>query len=629
LDPLRSRLIWIAGIVASVAVVVAVFAAPYFATHDGPQHIYLEHVSTHFADPGAPYADFYRPTTALSARGFSLLYGPLSEFFAWKTALRLTLSIILLTWSWGVMVLVHVVKPERLVLGLLGFASAFQWTLFMGFFSYLFSIAVGLFIVALAIKRSEWSRRARLFLAGLLLVQAVIHLFGAQIVGLFLLVLVTLRSKKSELPRELGLLALMGLPVFLIALYAAGWIGGGVPRSSGAEHESFRFLERLWLAPGLFLAGPAWRRLPIFLFVAAGLCSLWLRRQSAPPAERALGLVAIVLLSVGLTAPIHLPQWEYFSPRFLAPAAAFALPLVPLESYSKKRFLLAGAVVAGYTLGSIAWAGSYSREVYRRCGDAFAGMDQPIQRKGLRLPVLLESSCGQLEAPHVAAVPFFEPAANLGQLYAVAQGGIVPYTFALAPQLHGFVLREDVKRLLPPVPKRSLYYSVYENPVTRFPPEKRFAFTTMLASNGRPFEDVILHGHPAERQVFLDRGYVSDWSQGHLGILRFSGCSVVLPIEMESPPTRAVRVHYAWHPDESFGALPPIVPDTFAGKSAIESRLSPLACGPVRIRVFIDDDDSGDWSSADRRCRGAAADGSVRLTISDGARLALCSLVRP
>lgn len=576
-----SRTALLLFVVASIGVVGAVFAAPYFATHDGPQHLYLAQLATHFSDPGAPYPDFYTPGTAITGRGFGVVYAPLTELMPWRTALGVTISCIALLFAWGVVALARAVNPARTAVGVFGFALALPWTLFMGFFAHVESIAIGLFIAAFAFSRKEWSTKDRAILGGLLLVQAFCHVFGAELMGVFLGLLVLFRTPRARWPRELGLLFVMGIPVLLIGAIAAGFLGGGGPSSHVFVEAQPTLVERVRMVGSLLVGGPAWRSLPLVALSGLGLFFGFRHFDRATPEERTLAVAATLFFLVGVLSPIHLPQWEYFSPRFLAPAAAFALVLLPVERLEKRRQEVSLAAAFAFVMASIAWAGWFEKELNRRCADAFAGFAQPLERKSLRLPIPMDASCGQRASFRDAEIPFLEPAGNLGPLYAISQGGIVPYTFTLVPRVHGFVLRDDVKQRLPPVPQRGLYFFAYDNPATRLPPDERLVMTNQIAADGSRYEDVILHGAEAERRVFLERGFVSDFTQGNLAILSFRGCTLSLELASDTPIAEPVNVEYAWYPADRFFRLPPIPAD----KTREPVKINGAPCGKLTLRA--------------------------------------------
>lgn len=597
---------------ASIGIVVAAFIAPYLPTHDGPQHLYLAHIGKHYSDPGSLYAEVYRPTRAMTALGFSLVYGPLLEVMSWRRALQTTLAIIGLAWSWGFVALVRAVRPQRTILGLLGFATAFQWATYMGFFSYVLSLALTFCCAALAIRRDGWTPRHRLMIAGLLSVQGVAHVFGAQVTSLFLLVLVLVRHRGREWPKQLALLAAMGLPVGLLTLQAAGYMGESTPLRPQPPDAPIGFSEQLLLVRGLFAGGPLWRGwVPVLLAVGA-LGALLSRSITRSRDERAVAIVAGLLLAAGVLAPVHLSQWEYFSPRFLAPGVMLALPLLPLERLGVSSSPVGRGAIALFTGASLAWSIGFNRDSFRKCADVYSGLDAPIRRRGFRLPLALRSVCEATELdPRASAFPFVRRAGNLGTVYAAAHGGLVPYAFAMIPQLHAFVLRDEIKGRLPPVPPRALFWSVFENPATRLASSERRSISAQLAEDGTEYEDVLLHGDEEDERVFLGLGYRPLYRQGRMSILQFEGCSLEVELKSAQRPSHATLIEHAWVAGERIHAHPALPPRSYDDAGRARASLRGLPCGEVRVRAFVDTDGSGTFSAGESVCVEAGPDGWV------------------
>lgn len=625
------------ALAASAGLLVALGVVRYLPTHDGPQHVFLAHLESHFSDPGATYSDFYQPTTALTSRGFSLVYGPLAELMPWRSALQVTLGIIVLTWAWGVFAFVGAVSPRRRVLGLMGFALAFQWSLYMGFFSYLLSTGLGFFTLAIAFGAKEWPWKRRVAIGALLLAQAVCHVFAAEVVGLTLLVLVLCRRPRSAWLRELGLLAIVGLPTALIGIHAAGWIG------TTAAELPFSQTERVWpalavrveLLASAFAAGPWWRAWPPVLLAIAGVV-FGVRRTLAKlttSEERALVIMAVVLGSAALAFPLHSRSWEFMSVRFIPMGVVFGLALVPIEALPRRGALLARGAVLVMTASAIGWAGWHNKRLETACGPALKGLDAMITRTGPRLPVVLDPACNALSAKKAFALPGAEPLLNLGALYAVQQGGVVPYAFVGIPQLHGFVVTRAGNRRFPDVPDRKTFWGglAQSDPVADAP--FRRGLLTSLARSGSRYEDVIFYGPPPDRNQLSQKGYVTDFERDGLWIGHYRGCPLVFEVGNASPRTAPLTVQYGWlssaEPAES-RAFPP-ADGLIEEHGNVRVVWAAAPCGALWVRAGIDGDGSGKWKPASGRCEGAGEDGRLVLprAAGDGGAVERCVLRVP
>jgi hypothetical protein len=282
----------------------------------------------------------------------------------------------------------------------------------------------------------------------------------------------------------------------------------------------------------------------------------------------------------------------------------------------RKRALKAALLgaVALYSAMAIGWSLQHHRTLAAQAADALAGLDQPIRRVGPRLPIVLEPLAGRatlVDGPF----PFTEPLRNVGQLYATEQGGVVPYTFTLAPQIHELVSRPNA---MPPVPDRSFWKAFL--PGSGAHEAELRAIVAHLAAHGAAFQDVIVVAHPWVLDAFAARGYEVDWRRGDAMIARFRGCPLKLVVRGAradglaegGTPGVLLTAEYGWPP-----LLEPVwatnVPVDASGDVIIELPRPP--CGGVWVRV----------TEGARVCRGADSEG--RLGLRDpGARVVVCAL---
>src|SRR5262245_48863355 len=130
---------WVAALLASVGVLVALWTVDYLPTHDGPQHILTAYIGNHYDDARKHFQDYFEPSLAITSLGCYALFGALESIFPWRVAFLLTLSLITLVWGWGYFLLCRALGRQRWALGVLGFACALQWSVYMGLFSFVLS----------------------------------------------------------------------------------------------------------------------------------------------------------------------------------------------------------------------------------------------------------------------------------------------------------------------------------------------------------------------------------------------------------------------------------------------------------------------------------------------------------
>jgi hypothetical protein len=629
----RGREDWVcsgAVVMVWLLALVVVNVVPYLPTHDGPQHIYLGHVINRFSDPGAIYPLYFRPTQPLSALGFPLLFCPLDDLFGWKVALRISLSIIVTIWGGSLWALARALSPQRGVVGITAFAIAFQWSFYMGFFSWMISMSLGLFTLAIAVRGMPWNTGRRILIAVLLCVHAMVHPFPALVTSFVLVALVLFHHSLRSWLKELAVLAVMGMPVVLVVAYAAGWLGGhAVDLPTGAPVPPTEPWLQAMLRPlNLFVGGPIWRSLPVTIVALAGtVWGAWRWKEARfSRRDRAFWLVGAVLVVIFLVAPLHLATWEFFSPRFLAPATALLLVVLPFETLSRTVRYAALVVACLHAVASLIWSGWFHRDMYARTADVLAAANQPVQRFGPRLPVILDTQAGYARAIE-RWYPYFEPTLNIGTLFAIEQGGVVPYTFTSVPQLHGLVLTEEGLARMPPAPHRQVFGAAFNAATKNGDQGTIFATLTNFASFGAQYEDVILYASHDEHLVFLERGYRLDAHEGKARILRFEGCPVHVAVSAAGPLLHSISLEYGWHPVTRHSFTLEAPAGTQPEDGEISFALDRAPCGWIWLRAWLDQDNSGTLSPADRVCVGADEEGRLRAKLGPGVERLECTLL--
>jgi len=539
-------------------VVVSVAGVAYLPTHDGPQHIFTTHVANHFDEPGTGWSHWLEPNMPLSSQGFTAIFGPLDALLPWDGAVRVSLALMTLLWALGAFCFVRAVRPERSWLGLPLGAAALQWSLYMGFFSFYTATAFGLFILAYAFRGAPEHPRQRLWLAVLLLLQAFMHVVPAILTGLTVAALLWLRAEPGRRSRELVRIALLGTPAALVAVAVLAMqlgVSGDIPEETEA---AFQFGQPPWWTLGkCFLGGPAWRAWPL-TFLAAGALLLPLARglarwrargsSSLRAEDAALLLTGGGFLLAAAVLPIHLPDWEFFSVRFLPMAVCALVASLPLERVRAPRWRAAcAALLALFAFASTGWAYRYNRELAARSRDALAGLDADLTRDGWRLPIVLDPFIGRPFEDSEAAMPFMAPLINLGKLYATAQGGIPSYSFVANRAIHSVVMADDMREKSPPTADPRYTIDLLD-PRNAGDQALRRAVTAYLASNATAYQDVILWGGPQDVDYLIALGFEPDWRRAGLAILRFAGCPLVIRFPPGSSLEDDAVLELGWFP---------------------------------------------------------------------------------
>jgi hypothetical protein len=545
--PQRAALLIEALLLAAVAYAVASVA--YLPTHDGPQHIFALHAANHLDAAGTGWQHWLEPNTPLSSYGFGVVFSPLDLWLPWMSAARVALTLMALAWALGVFVFVRAVRPERSWLGVALGATALQWSLYMGFFSFYAAGAFGLFVLAFACKSELRSNRMRALLAALLFLQALLHVMAALQSGLVVAALCGFRAAPGRRLAALLRVALLGAPAAGVAV-AVLWVQSAGADLPPGELEAFAFQRPPWWTLGkCLLGGPAWRAWPITLLAAAApVAALALRGGSRRAEDRALLLAGAAFLAAGAVLPLHLPSWHFFSTRFLPLAACSLVATLPFERVAapRVRFGLAAALAA-FAFASTAWALGHHRDLAARSADALAGLEADLVRDGPRLPIVLDPLLGRPFDNARAAMPYTAPLLNLGKLYAATQGGVAPYSFVSNPAIHPLLGRREARPALE-TGADPRYALELADPRHAGDLALREAITVFMAAHGTRFQDVIFHGRPQDVDHLLWLGFAADWRRAGTAIARFVGC----PLSVRFPPGSGLAdtdvLELGWYP---------------------------------------------------------------------------------
>jgi len=501
-----------------------------------------------------------------------------------------------LTWSWSVLALVVAVEPRRRWLGLVGFAAAHQWNLYMGFFSFYVAQAAALALVALALRLdlTREGSRAAVTLALALLVIAMLHVFVAVLAGAVLVAIVLARDG-VPFARRARAAATVVAPAALLSVVVSVGVRAAHARSSPTTW--LPLAERVTQLGDRFAFGPAWRQWPLPLLALVALAVLWRRRRQEDRRLLALGACSLALLALTLVVPYHVQSWECVSTRLVAMGVTLGVVLLPIERLPRPARLVASLAVLLFATASIAWGYALHRELRASLDDALSGLAAPIRRAGYRLPVIL-STAPQAAAPgrRARSVKALEAARHVANLYVLEQGGMTPYLFVGYPLVMPFAWRERPR--IPRVPDQDLWANFRGGPFAD--PRARAAALDDMASAGAWYDDVIYYGPAAGARFFLARGFVADWRRGQLMIARFVGC----PARMVVPPREADRdivLEYGWHPAE--GRVWHVrIPQEATRGAPTTVPLAQSPCGPIWLRAFADRDGSSRWTAGEPLC---------------------------
>ena len=565
----------------AVLAVIAVASVEYLPTNDGPRHVFAVHAANHLDDPATGWSSYFDSVVPVTNLGFGLLFGSLDRLLPWRTALRVSLGFMVVIWIGGAWWFVRSLHPGRAWLGVALGAAATQWTLYMGFFSFYLSSAFGLWVLGLALRWSRQNRKGSVALAALLFLQALFHTVAAAMTGLVVAAIAVGCSQRGETSfcwtrARSALLSVvaMGTPAAVVAAFVFVFAVTG----SGDQGDVEIVGAPLWTLGRCFLAGPAWRAWPLTALAVAALPLGMLARRAE---DRALCVIGALLFVCAIFVPLHIPAWEFVSVRFLPLAVCVLVATLPVERLIVGRLgRIIPATCLGFALACTGWAFDYNRSLATRSADALSGLDAPIERDGPRLPIILDPALGSPPGP-ATPMPYAAPLANLGHLYAVAQGGVLPYNFAVDATRFQLQLHADAHLRYPPVPDDLYKWAHWvESPATES--AQRAAVLTRASVYGAFYQDVILWGRAEDANLLVHRGYVLDWQRGGFAVAHFEGCPFTITLEDSTQVPDDLVLELGWYPLDKAVGRTPVRAIERVGRLEIPVDRAP--CGAVWLR---------------------------------------------
>lgn len=614
---LERRALWLGSLVACLGVVWAIWSVPLVMTNDGPEAVLTAHMESHYDDPGSIFERQFSVGFGLSGRGFSALYRPLAEAFSWPTSFRVSQLVIVLALALAFGWLCKALSGRTRLSCLLGFAIAFSWPFYMGFFAFSISMAIGLMILAFVVSKSEGlTLIEKAAVCTALLVQLFCHGFAVfltlALVGLVVMTRALMR--RTRVPRAEWRRATLGEAVWLAVAALPSIAVLLVMRSAQAQMATLAGTGKTewaslsdWAKVLPRLAVPGSTPLGVVVFVLAILAivraALRLRRGPRRPEEVALVIGAAGLLVAAIAAPLNIPGWQFFAPRFLTTGLALSLCLLGTEKLERRP----ARVV--FDVGVIALVGSAlvsARALHHRmataCEDAIVGLDHRVGRSSFQLPINFDANCGLTTDDTRLDVPYSRALLHFYALFPVIHGGTVPYGFFGPAAVHAFVPR-TVSPV--PVPPSERYWGLSSDDARINRRESRATLLTDLAVFGTHYENILFFGaSAADRALLVDRGYVIDFEHGSFVNAHYSPCAVELVSDVV-PGDPPVMVRGGFGTAELWNAK---VGPT-AGGRALQASLSML-CGDVWVRVR--------WQNKDQRCDNADAEGRIALHAEHG-----------
>ncbi len=604
--PSRDRVLaWVGLAITSVMLVASLWSIELLPMHDGPQHIYMGHLSEVWDDPAWDLQRWLDRGGTITSLGFHVLFVAFDRLMDWRPATMAALTVAALLQAWAFFAFARRANPGAPWVGVIGAAAAVPWSMYMGFLSFTLATALHWLVLALCVVEGAWSLRRRAVLSLLLLGAAVAHIFAGALTGVFVLVFALVRVERSERLRELGRVVLMGLPAFLVAVGIALTLLG--PQTDMYNVVPWdRWWNRFTVLPRMYVPGPAWRWGGAWVLAAIGCVGAARLARESSIARAVLGS-SLVGIFVAIALPLTFAGWQLFPPRLLPVALTPLWAFVATGRERRGPGVALKVLALGWTLAAVGWTYTFHQRLDAQFASAFSAFDSGIDRRGaVRFQVILDPKFDPTVRHFESEAPFYLPMVNLGLLYATEQGGFTPYFFGHFAAMHPYHRRDGVERQHPPFPSR-----YYFEQLARAEGVERRGIAHQLAATSAAWDDVVVYGNPAEVDVWVRRGFVVDFRSDdeRLLLAHFRGCPVAVDVVADAPLDAPMRVEFGWTPVllPHWGATLP--PGAAPEGGRFHLPLPGTPCGATWVRVLWDRDGSGDWSPGDDVCEGTDAEG--------------------
>jgi hypothetical protein len=517
----RERLLLIGVLLLGCALMAeALWRGPLFPSNDGPHHVFGAYARAHLDDADKNYAAYLTPNAMPTSNGFPDLFTVFEPLLGVRDAERATLTVLCALFLVGCVTLSAQLHPKRAWLGFVSGAAALGWSLFHGFYPFVGGVAAGLFVLALGLRASTRKQRA-LFAIAMLLV-GTLHFLACAAVGA-VVVLARVWGAPGDRARELGRVALSGIPAIALVAYATSAKG-----LVGDPDETLPFVYRAFAATLTTLGGATWRQAAFGGVMLLGLVSAAMGWRARPAVERALLVVSLGALAMPLLLPWTFFGWQHGAVRGLALTATLGIALVPMERLPPRACRAAAVACVVFFIAATLSARATLERAARDLADVEAALEDPSPG-GYRLSAIL------VQPSWIAEAGLFrwDPLRGLGSRFAVNGGGLPAYAQTLLPQIHPVLVRADLLGSLPTPPVRSEHQSRIRGVEDS---EKRRALLGPVILRAREFESVLVFERPEDHALWKATGFTVVSERGR--VLQLAVPEPATPPPPPPPPPR-------------------------------------------------------------------------------------------
>jgi hypothetical protein len=546
-----------------VATAAVTLSAGDFITNDGPQHRFACAVTTRYHDVDTGFDDEYLLNDALTSRGAIDVCTALAPVVGLDAAHAAVVLLAVLWPGLGWMLWAAATGRRRWLWAALFVPLGLQWTIFSGLLP--FALGMGFMPFVLAAARTLGTGRlvGAAAVAGLVFVQAQVHVFPAMATGLVLFALWA--GTDRSLRGGLGLL-FAGVPALvLLGVLLAHGDGGPTP-------PPVFDVAPPWLrAVALYLPGDA---VSAALLIASVLLTVGVAWRFGGTLERTLAVVGVLFVVAGALSPRDAFGWQLFSARFLAVGYPLALASLPWERLPVGLRRVATALALALAVWHLGWC---ARQVQRADAELAPLLEAAARSPSMRgfhwAYVVVAGPPSRAEDAVLHQAPYF----HLSQQVAPLLGGSPGYSHDHDETIHHIINPRKGRRwATPEMPELGASRWRWPEP----PDDRHRRLAAHFAGLSR-FEKLLVAGLPGDRETLelvgyrtVDLGPIDEDRRLLLGA--FEGCSVAFHIS--DPGTTIIEVGFG--PDDAVRDAYPVGAD---GRVS----LLRLPCGPVWLR-FVD-----------------------------------------
>ena len=339
--------------------VVLIWVLPHFPTQDGSIHVYNLIILKDLLNGGMEWGSYFSyKLNATPNLGFILLSYPMLHFFPPLVVEKIFVSIFVILMGISVPLFMRTFNKASLPFIYLVFPVIFNFTLMMGFYSYVISVPLFLLAFSLSwkIRNSSTTYRFILFnISGLIIFYFHLIPFIFLLLSLICITFVQSNEFRKNIYDQIKLIFIISPSLLALSFYLSKTTGSLPP-----DFSYLFYLPRIiYLRNDLFFFSTvtfsSWQMLPGFLFTGLFLSFFilsiylifrdpdkgWVKFRDISASDKVLLYLSFLLLLIYFATPFRFGGGDFFNQRFPWVILLTLLPLLRSnERFFSDRFVL-------------------------------------------------------------------------------------------------------------------------------------------------------------------------------------------------------------------------------------------------------------------------------------------------